>query len=106
MAYKTASVLMSLVVILISMMLGYEIGGVYLSLFVGFISAVSSIFLTFSRLGDYLVVIPLLTSMLGYYMVRFAKKNNLRDTMLASIVSSFGLFAAPHTAILPILFVG
>ncbi len=99
--YKLLSVLASLAVIALTMLVVYDLAGRSLALLVGFVSAVGSALLIFSRLGDYLMIIPLLTIGMVYGVVRFAHHNTARAALAASVVATLGLFAAPHTALLP-----
>ena len=99
--YKLLSVLTSLAVIALTMLVAYDMAGRPLALLVGFVSAVGSALLIFSRLGDYLLIIPLLTVGMVYGVTRFARHNSARAALAASVVATLGLFAAPHTTLLP-----
>ena len=104
-AYKLASAVISLPVIGVTMLLGYELGGRRLALVTGLVAAMSSWLLVFSRLGVQLVVIPLLTALLAYIVVRFARANSFALCVVGAMVSVLGFYAYPQTFILPGLFV-
>lgn len=99
--YKFISTLVSLIIIALTMAIAYDLAGRSLALLVGYVSAVGSALLIFSRLGDYLMIIPLLTVGMVYGVVRFARHNTARSALAAATVATLGLFAAPHTTLLP-----
>jgi hypothetical protein len=104
MAYKAASVAMSLLAIGSMMLLAYEIAGVRLSLATGLLGAVSSWLLVFSRLGNSQIAIPLLTALMAYFVVRFVKHGKARHAVLGAAVSAVGLYSYPQTYVLPPVF--
>ncbi|MCW5849540.1 MAG: hypothetical protein KIT87_05630 [Anaerolineae bacterium] len=99
--YKLLSALTSLAVIALTMLMAYDLAGRSLALLVGYVSAVGSALLIFSRLGDYLMIIPLLTVGMVYGVVRFTRHNTARSALASASVATLGLFAAPHTTLLP-----
>lgn len=104
-SYKLASVSVSLLGIAAAVLLGNEIGGLRLGLSTGAVSAVSSWLLVFSRLGNSQISIPLLVSLTGYFLMRFARTSRRRHAFLGALVSGLGLYIYPQTFILPLIFV-
>ena len=99
--YKLASTIMGLAGIGASMLLAYEIGGLRLSYLTGFVSGISSWLLIFSRLGNSQIILPILTGLAGYFLVRYARKREIRDALVGAIISALGLYTYPQTFILP-----
>lgn len=100
-SFKLASVIVSLLAIVATMLLAYEIGGSRLSLLAGLISGASSWLLVFSRLGNSQIAIPALTGFTGYFLARYARTGRQRDAVLGAAISAIGLYSYPQTFILP-----
>lgn len=103
-SYKLASVAVSLAGLAVMMVIAYQIDGTKLSLLTGLVASISSWLLVFSRLGNSQIIIPLLTGLMAYFLVRWLKSSQQRDVILAAIMSSLGLYAYPQTFILPGVF--
>lgn len=98
---KLASVIVSLMVLLAIYALGRELLNHEFGLLATFISAVSSWLLIPSRLGNSKIVVPLLTTLAIYFVVRVARAGRARDAIACAVVASLGLFTYPETFFLP-----
>lgn len=98
---KIASVIVSLACLAMIYAFSRKLVNDYFALLVMFIAGVSSWLLVFSRLGNLLIVVPLLTVLALWLVIRIVQFGRQRDVLICAVVSALGLFIYPQTFILP-----
>jgi 4-amino-4-deoxy-L-arabinose transferase-like glycosyltransferase len=98
---KLASVIVSLGVLAATYAFSRRLVNDYFALLVTFIAGVSSWLLIFSRLGIFLIVLPLLTATSLWLVVRVVQFDRRSDLIACAIVSALGLYAYPGSFVLP-----
>jgi len=101
--YKIASVLVSILGLYATYFFAKEITSRTLALITVLIMSFSSWYLIWSRLGNSQIVIPAISALMSYYLVRYIKRGKLIDLSLGALIASFGWYTYPQTFIfLPI----
>lgn len=102
--YKLASVIVSLFGLISMMVLALEATSLPIALVTGVVGSFSFWFLVWSRLGNVQILIPLLTSLLGFSVLRYWRTKRDRYLVAGDLVASLGWYVYPQTFILPVLF--
>lgn len=103
--YKTASIFVSLIGLWATYLFAREIGTRRLAFVAVCIQSFSLWFLIWSRIGNSQIVIPVLSGFLGFFTIRFIKRNQFRDGLAAFLVGSLGWYTYPQTFIfVPVTF--
>lgn len=97
---KIASVVVSLGVLAATFAVGRRLDGDVLALVSLFVAGVSSWLLIFSRLGNFLIVVPLLGTISLWLLIRFVQVQRRMDLVLSAAVAGLGLYAYPASFIL------
>ena len=98
---KLASVIVSLGALAATYAFSRRLVNDYFALLVTFIAGVSSWLLIFSRLGIFLIVLPLLTATSLWLVVRVVQFDRRSDLIACAIISTLGLYAYPGSFVLP-----
>lgn len=98
---KLASVIVSLMGLACTYVFSRKLINDTFALLVLFISGVSFWWLIFSRLGNSQIMLPLLTTLSLWLVLRVVKGGNWRDVIICAVASSMGLFVYPQSFILP-----
>lgn len=72
-----------------------------LALTTAFLMGFSFWYLSWSRLGNSQIVIPVLSSLLGYFLLRYIRKRQFINLLAGGLVSILGLYTYPQTFIFP-----
>ncbi len=103
-AYKLASVVVSLLGLAAIAWLGHLMGGARLSLATLFVAACGSWYLVFSRLGNSQILIPLVTALTLGCALQALRQGSRRWTLLGAIIAASGLYIYPQTFVVPGLY--
>ena len=98
---KFASALVSLLALLFLFLLCRRLVGDWFAVIAVFIGGVSSWLLVFSRLGNSQILLPLLTTLSLYLLVRFKQDQRRIDLMLCAFFSTLGLYGYPQSFVMP-----
>jgi 4-amino-4-deoxy-L-arabinose transferase-like glycosyltransferase len=101
---KLASVVVSLLVLLVTYALGRELLNRDLGLLALFVAGVSSWLLIFSRLGNSQILLPLLSGATILFALRAARRRSLLDIVACALFSTLGLYAYPQSFVQPPVF--
>ena len=99
---KVASVVTSLFTLLFTYLLCRRLLNDWFAVIALFVAGVSSWLLVFSRLGNSQVVLPLLTVLSLWLLVRFRQEGRSRDLIVCGIVATLGLYVYPQSFPLPV----
>lgn len=105
MSYKLASVFVSLAGLGAIALFTYEASSLPVAFVAALVSSVSFWFLVWSRLGNSQIVIPLLTGLTAYFMMRYFNGRKTRHLIMGLFIASLGWYTYPQTFILPLWFV-
>lgn len=103
-SYKLASVIVSLLGLVLMAWLGYLVEGRTLALTTLFVGACSSWYLIFSRLGNSQILIPVVTGATLGLVILGRQRRQRRWIVWGAIVAAAGLYVYPQTAIVPVLY--
>lgn len=98
---KLASAIVSLGVLAATYAFSRRLVNDYFALLVMFIAGVSSWLLVFSRLGNLLILLPLVSMLALWLVIRVIQYGRRRDVVACALVSALGLFVYPQSFILP-----
>lgn len=101
--YKIASILVSMLGLFSTFLMARQFLPFSFAAITVFLMSASFWFVIWSRLGNSQIVIPVLSSLLGFFIIRIFKSGKLRDFVGAAIISSAGWYTYPHTFILPLI---
>ncbi len=101
--FKLASIILSLGVLAVTYALSRRLLGDWFALLVTIIAGTSSWLLTFSRLGNSQILVPLLATGALWLAVRFAQEGRRSDLLASALVSALGLYVYPQSFILPLV---
>ncbi|HLO28931.1 MAG TPA: glycosyltransferase family 39 protein, partial [Anaerolineales bacterium] len=99
---KLASVLASLLTLVFTYMLAREVVNDWFALLTTAIAGVSSWLLIFSRLGNFVVAVPLVVMADLWLLARFIRTQSGWVLFWCSLVSALGLYIYPQTFVLPL----
>ncbi len=102
--YKIATVIIGILGIIAVYLCVYELVPSF-ALLTSAVASISFWFLAFSRLGNLQILSVLFSALLGYFVLRYLRRNKFRDFLSGVIVSFLGLFYYPPTFVLPVAFI-
>ena len=103
---KLASVMISLLVLLMIYAFGRELVGGTFAVLATFVAGVSSWLLIFSRIGHQIILVPLLTTSMLFFALRVMRYGKKRDVVACAVAASLGLYTYAASFVLPpIMFV-
>lgn len=100
---KLASVATSLSALLFTYLFARRLLGRGFAILATFIAGISFWLLIFSRLGNFPIIVPLLSSAVAWLMLRYAQERKTRDLYAAMTVAMLGLYAYPGAYVLPLV---
>ncbi|MEX2161661.1 MAG: glycosyltransferase family 39 protein [Anaerolineales bacterium] len=93
---KVASVLVSLGTLAFTYLFARRLAGKLFAILAGFIAGISSWLLVFSRLGNFPIVVPMLTAGMLWLLLRYVQEWQSRDLYASGAVATLGLLAYPQ----------
>ncbi|OGG20695.1 hypothetical protein A3D03_00095 [Candidatus Gottesmanbacteria bacterium RIFCSPHIGHO2_02_FULL_40_13] len=102
--YKIASVLVSLAGIFSLYIFTKEVSDKKTAIISSLIMSFSFWYLIWSRIGNSQIVIPQLTALMSFFLVKFLKNQKFIYLFFGTAVSSLGLYAYPQTYIFPAVY--
>lgn len=99
--YKAASVIVGFLGLAAFYLLAKEINGRRFALVGILIYSFTFWYMVWCRLGNSQIAIPLLSSLMGYFIIRYARNQTTIDLLLGAAVSSLGWYTYPQTFIFP-----
>lgn len=99
--YKIASIIVSCIGLYTSYLMFSVLSSKKIAIIGVMITGFSLWYLIWSRLGNSQIVIPLISSFFGYYLVRIIQKDKIIDYFMGAVVSSIGWYVYPQTFIFP-----
>jgi len=103
--YKLASIIISLLGLFTTYLFVRELVNRRLALITSAVMAVSYVYLIWSRLGNSQIIIPALSSFMGYSLIRYAKSRKLRWGIIGAVCASLGWYTYPQTFIFPFAYI-
>ncbi len=99
---KVASVITSLFALLFTYLVSRRLLNDWFALIALFVAGVSSWLLVFSRLGNSQILLPLLTLLSLWLLLRFRQTKTNRALILSAITATLGLYVYPQSFPLPL----
>lgn len=97
---KVASVLASLATLAFTYLAARRLAGAAFAVVAAFIAGISCWLLIFSRLGNFPIIVPLLTMAALWLLVRYVQDRNRWDLYACAAVCALGLYAYPQAYLL------
>src|SRR3989338_4007075 len=101
--YKIASVAVSLLGLVTTYILYRSVFSSSIAMTGILLMGSSFWFLVWSRLGNSQIVIPVISGLMGYFLVKFIRQANLVNLLLGVLAASLGLYTYPQTFIFPLI---
>ncbi len=98
---KLASVMISLLVLLMIYAFGRELVSDTFAVLATFVAGVSSWLLIFSRIGHQIILVPLLTTSMLFFALRVVRYGKTRDVIACAVAASLGLYTYAASFVLP-----